>query len=84
MLNIKLIKRLLEVGVSNNKAEKYKYKKIVFLRHVVLILSLTNFCVRMKIILKQTNKQQAIRKNYSKVTFDWPYSRIEILTRNKL
>lgn len=70
MLNIELIKRLPEVGVSNNKAEKYKYKKIVFLRHVVLILSLTNFCVRMKIILKQTNKQQAIRKNYSKVTFD--------------
>ena len=70
MLNIELIKGLPEVGVSNNKAKKYKYKKIVFLRHVVLILSLTNFCVRMKIILKQTNKQQAIRKNYSKVTFD--------------
>lgn len=70
MLKIELIKRLPEVGVSKDKAEKYKYKKIVFLRHVVLILSLTNFCVRMKIILKQTNKKQAIRKNYSKVTFN--------------
>ena len=62
MLKIELIKWLPKVGVSNDKGEKYKYKKIVFLRHVVLILSLTNFCVRMKIILKQTNKKQAIRK----------------------
>lgn len=61
MLKIELIKRLPEVGVSKDKAEKYKYKKIVFLRHVVLILSLTNFCVRMKNNI-ETSKQKTGNK----------------------